>query len=134
MTRERHLLLGREDTNLRGVRRILGCENERGLRKVHLASDALHELGGEVLPVEHYRQLVAGQRLVGENVDDADQARAIRHVVVPCASRLPERTAVNLPSATAIVPPRWITTPSHLTRPVSSVMGRTKFVFTSSVV
>ena len=57
----------------------------------------------------------------------------IRHVVVPCASSLP-LVSVSLPSAVAIRDPSWMTIPSQRIRPVSAVIGRTKFVFTSSVV
>src|SRR5438132_7199992 len=137
MAGERHLDSGCEDADLRSVGRIVRRQDESRLGEVQLARDALHQLGGEAFAVEHYRELVAGQGLLGEDVDDADlmlQARAIRHVVVPCARSLPESMAINLPSAVAIVPPRWITTPSQRTRPVSTVMGRTKLVLTSSVV
>ena len=57
----------------------------------------------------------------------------IRHVVVPCASSLPALSMMR-PSAVATRPPRWMTVPSQRISPVSAVIGRTKFVFTSSVV
>ncbi len=57
----------------------------------------------------------------------------IRQVVVPCASSLPF-ASVSFPSAVAIREPWWMTIPSQRIRPVSAVIGRTKFVFTSSVV
>ena len=136
MAGEAHLDVWREDAHLRGVRGVLRRQDERRLREVHLVRDPLHQPHLNVLRVEHHRELVARQRLVGEHVDDSDLVRhfTIRHVVVACASSFPVLTATSLPSAVATVPPRWITTPSHRTRPVSSVIGRTKFVFTSSVV
>ena len=57
----------------------------------------------------------------------------IRHVVVPCARSFPS-ASVSLPSAVATREPLWITLPSQRITPVSAVMGRTKFVFISSVV
>ena len=57
----------------------------------------------------------------------------IRQVVVPCASSLPLRS-VSFPSAVAIREPLWSTSPSQRITPVSAEIGRTKFVFTSSVV
>ena len=109
MARKRHLDGGREDAHLGRVGRIVRRQDESRFGEVQLARDALHQLGAEVFAIEHDRQLVAGQRLVGEDVDDADlvrHARAIRHVVVPCARSLPESMAISLPSAVAIVPPR----------------------------
>src|SRR6266702_2608426 len=96
---------------------------------------AIHRTRGRTRPaarVEHHRELVARQRLVGEDVDYADLA--IRHVVVPCASNFPLPIANTFPSAVATLPPRCSTEPSQRTRPVSTVIGRTKLVFTSSVV
>ena len=57
----------------------------------------------------------------------------IRQVVVPCASSFPFGS-VSFPSAVAIREPWWMTIPSQRITPVSAVIGRTKFVFTSSVV
>ena len=57
----------------------------------------------------------------------------IRQVVVPCASSFPP-ASVTFPSAVTTREPLWITIPSQRIRPVSDLIGRTKFVFTSSVV
>ena len=42
--------------------------------------------------------------------------------------------SVTFPSAVTTREPLWITIPSQRIRPVSALIGRTKFVFTSSVV
>src|SRR5450756_2438095 len=57
-----------------------------------------------------------------------------RQVVVPCARSLPVLSAISLPSAVATRPPRCRTFPSQRTRPVSSVMGRTKLTLVSRLV
>ena len=58
----------------------------------------------------------------------------IAHVAVPWAMSLPVSSLVIRASAVAMVPPRWITSPVASTRPVSLLIGRTKFVLNSSVV
>ena len=45
-----------------------------------------------------------------------------------------ERGGNAYDAAVATRDPRWMTNPSQRTSPVSAVIGRTKFVFTSSVV
>ena len=54
------------------------------------------------------------------------------HVAVPCASSFPVFSAISFPSAVAVRPPRCATLPSQRTRPVSLVIGRTKFTLVSS--
>src|SRR5207253_1873739 len=70
MARELQLAGGREDADLRGVRRIFRRQDEGRLRKVHLARDALHVVGRNLTTVEHDRQLVSSKRLLRENVND----------------------------------------------------------------
>src|SRR5207247_8154017 len=107
-----------------------------------LFCDSLHRLGRDPLRVEHDCQLVAGQRPLGEDVDNVDRVPLrsgthrgmTRQVDVPCARSLPELSAMSLPSAVATLPPRCTTTPSARTGPVSAVIARTKLTFVSSVV
>ena len=64
---------------------------------------------------------------------EAHRRYMIKQVVVPCASSLPA-ASVSFPSAVAMRDPLWSTVPSQRINPVSAVIGRTKLVFTSSVV
>ena len=60
-------------------------------------------------------------------------AGKMMQVVVPCASRFPLASRMS-PSAVAVVRPRWISRPVARIGPVSWVIARTRFTFTSSVV
>jgi hypothetical protein len=67
MAGERQLRRGREDANAR-MRVVLGREHEDGLGVVHLLRELLHQVVVDVATVGEDGQLVAGQRLVGEDV------------------------------------------------------------------
>jgi hypothetical protein len=54
------------------VRGIGRRHDKRGLGDVHLLGDALHHLARYVLCVENDRQLVAGKRLLSEDVYQVD--------------------------------------------------------------
>jgi hypothetical protein len=69
---EGQLPLQREDADpVIGFRRRRG-EEERGLREVEPARDPLHRLGGEIVGVEDDGEGVAGERRLGEHVDQLE--------------------------------------------------------------
>ena len=72
MASKRHLDHWREDADPSRVGGIVGREDERRLGEVHLARDSLHDLGLQAPAVEHHRKLIAGQRLLREDVHDPD--------------------------------------------------------------
>ena len=54
-----------------GVDGIARRQHEHGLRQIELASDRLHARVVEPLGVEHDRERIAGERRLGEHIDDA---------------------------------------------------------------
>ena len=68
MSRERELPDRGEDADLRLSRLFL--DDERRLREVHLPGDGLHRRRIEVGAPAHHRELVSGERPLGEDVDD----------------------------------------------------------------
>ena len=122
----RHLAAGPVQMRLDDLQRQAG--RDRRVERVAAALEHRHP-GRGCEPV--------GRR---DHAERAAQLRAgreghwmIRQVVVPCASSFPFGS-VSFPSAVAIREPWWMTIPSQRITPVSAVIGRTKFVFTSSVV
>ena len=67
---ERHLGRRRENAHARGVRGVLRLQHEHRLGQVELARDRLHARAVEPVGVEHHRQRVAAEALVGEHVED----------------------------------------------------------------
>lgn len=63
-----HLDRRREDPHAHVGARRFSRQDERALGKIHLARERLHALGREPAAVEEDGELVAGQRLVGEDV------------------------------------------------------------------
>src|SRR5581483_3991488 len=68
----RQLAIGREDADSHVAPGARGRHHEGRLGEVELARDRLHQRRVEAAGVEHDRQLVAGQRAVGEDVEDAE--------------------------------------------------------------
>jgi hypothetical protein len=58
-----------EDADMRGVRRVLRRQDEGGFRVIELARDGLHCGSVQPLRIEHHRQWIAAEWLVGEHVD-----------------------------------------------------------------
>ena len=69
MPGERHLARRREDADCRHAIRAGGRQHEHRLRLVHLAGDRLHLTVVEATAVEEHGQPVAGEDLLGEDVD-----------------------------------------------------------------
>src|SRR6267143_243843 len=145
MAGERKLGAGGEDSDPRRVCRIHSREDECRLRDVHLLGDPLHHIAGNAFSIKHDRQLIAGERPVGEHVDDMNLVSLldgaacahlgmIMQVLVPWARSLQVFSAKSLPSEVATLPPRYTTTASQRTGPVSAVIGRTKLTLVSRLV
>ena len=65
---KRHLAATAEDAQPDIGPGALGREHERRLREVGLPRHACHRVGGQSLGIEEDRQLVAGERAIGEDV------------------------------------------------------------------
>jgi hypothetical protein len=72
---ERQLVRRREDPGTVGRTRRRGRQDEDRLREVELARDRLQLLRGQRLGAKHHGQRVAGERPVGEDVDDLVRER-----------------------------------------------------------
>jgi hypothetical protein len=78
MPRKGELRLGREDPDARRVARVARRQDERRLGEIELARERLHRRLRDARGVGEYRQLVARERPVGEDVcDDETLAHAI---------------------------------------------------------
>ncbi len=88
MSRERQLGGRRENAHARGVRLVLRLQHEHRLRQVELARDGLHRRRIQPVGVEHDRQRVAAEPLVGEDIENVIVEA---HVRLP---RLPESGAL----------------------------------------
>ncbi len=56
--------------NAGAIVRVTGrAKQEHGLGEVHLARDALHDLGGQVIGVEDHRRRIAQQGSVRKGID-----------------------------------------------------------------
>ncbi len=75
---ERHFGAGREDPDLRRVRRILRRQHEGGFRQVEFGGDRLHLRGRKSLGIAHHGKRVAAELLGGEHVDGGE-VQALRH-------------------------------------------------------
>ena len=81
MPGERQLRRRREDADPRMAVRLRRQDEDR-LGVVHLARQRLHQLVVDLAPIGEHGELVAGQRRVGEDVDD-DVAKRQRHELHP---------------------------------------------------
>jgi hypothetical protein len=72
MPRERQLLTRREDAQPVGGRIGGGRQHEHRLGEVELLRQRLELRGLQAVGVEHHGKLVAGERTVGEDVDDVE--------------------------------------------------------------
>ena len=73
MSGEAQLLLGGEDADLNAAFALDGWiarDDEGGLGEIGFASEGLHVLGGEAAAVMEDGEWVAGERLLGEDVED----------------------------------------------------------------
>ena len=77
MAGERELGSRGEDPHGVAVSACLG--HERRLRESDLSGDGLHGLGGQIDRIRHDAELVAGQRTVGEHVDEVKRDAHARH-------------------------------------------------------
>lgn len=69
MARHRQLLPRREDADPHVGPRLLGREDERAFREVHLKGDRLHQLCGQASRLEKHSELIAAEEVVGEDVE-----------------------------------------------------------------
>ena len=81
MAREGHLVTGVEDPDPR-LSALLRRKDERGLREADLERERLHEPHIELPCVGEHGELVAGERRVGEDIDD-DVAQGRHRVTLP---------------------------------------------------
>ena len=69
MSCEAHLFGRIEDPDARRAT-LLGRQQERRLREVHLPRERLHQVRVDLTRVREHRELIAGECRVGEDVDD----------------------------------------------------------------
>ena len=96
-----------------------GAERLRGA-----AADRPRPLAGEL---DREQLALSPPAPSAASADDSGYCSKTRQVLVPLASNLPVSTAVSFASATAVLRPRWMTSASARTAPVSRVMGRRYF-------
>src|SRR5437867_11580154 len=69
MTGEFEFFLGREDAQAREGFFVRGLLYKNRFRKIHFARDSEHLIVGEAVPVSKYRERVALETVVGENIE-----------------------------------------------------------------
>ncbi len=69
MAGERQFAGGRENPQRRRIDGIARLAHEHGLGKIELARDRLHPRVVEALGVEHHGERIAGERRIGEDVE-----------------------------------------------------------------
>lgn len=70
MTGKRHLVVRRENADAGGMAGLLRRQHEDRLRQVEFVGNAQHSRIVQVLRVEYDAERIAGQHLVGENIEN----------------------------------------------------------------
>ena len=82
MTGELHLVIGVEDAHASRAS-LLGWQHESRLGEADLERERLHGLGSDAAGIGEDRELVAGERGIGEDVDDEEAVRRHRGTLPP---------------------------------------------------